>query len=267
MQKICKTIDFTNNTIEMNSIKKSKTTQTYPAVTFIAFVLTVPLLFSDRPLRMISYMAVFVIIFCIIVAHIKEEIIALQDIVNAVLFGVLSGVLSTYMMNVKCKRHLYEIQALKLSRTDILTGLQNRNAFEKSLDCYPAACRDNLTCVYLDVNGLHELNNTKGHEAGDEMIKTIGNLVREQFGSNHSFRIGGDEFVAFAPDCSPEDLISRIEYIISEAEKRSYYLSVGHAVGNVCSLDINELIRQAECNMYADKEGFYRETGRSIRRS
>ena len=47
-------------------------------------------------------MAVFVIIFCIIVAHIKEEIIALQDIVNAVLFGVLSGVLSTYMMNVIC---------------------------------------------------------------------------------------------------------------------------------------------------------------------
>ena len=86
----------------MNSIKKSKITQTYPAVTFIAFVLTVPLLFSDRPLRMISYMAVFVIIFCIIVAHIKEEIIALQDIVNAVLFGVLSGVLSTYMMNVIC---------------------------------------------------------------------------------------------------------------------------------------------------------------------
>ena len=102
MQKICKTIDFTNNTIEMNSIKKSKTTQTYPAVTFIAFVLTVPLLFSDRPLRMISYMAVFVIIFCITVAHIKEEIIALQDNVNAVLFGVLSGVLSTYMMNVIC---------------------------------------------------------------------------------------------------------------------------------------------------------------------
>ena len=53
---------------------------------------------------------------------------------------------------------------------------------------------DCLTCVYADANGLHELNNSQGHEAGDKMLKSVARALAEEFEDGSVFRIGGDEF-------------------------------------------------------------------------
>ena len=67
-----------------------------------------------------------------------------------------------------------------LSETDLLTGLFNRNSYEQKLKTYSSMCNQVLPCVYVDVNGLHELNNTRGHAAEDKMLpfadKTKGHL-------------------------------------------------------------------------------------------
>ena len=59
---------------------------------------------------------------------------------------------------------------------------------------------NDICCIYVDVNGLHELNNTQGHAAGDKMLQTVASLMRTQFGDRHVYRIGGDEFVVLAQD-------------------------------------------------------------------
>ena len=50
-------------------------------------------------------------------------------------------------------------------------------------------------CVYIDANGLHELNNERGHEAGDLMLRFGAESLMEQFPKGSLYRVGGDEFV------------------------------------------------------------------------
>ena len=52
-------------------------------------------------------------------------------------------------------------------------------------------------CVYIDANGLHELNNERGHEAGDLMLRFVADSLMEQFPKGSLYRVGGDEFVVF----------------------------------------------------------------------
>ena len=81
-------------------------------VTFIALLLTVPLLFTDRPVRMIGCIYVYIIAFVIAALYIKEDYVLAADIIDAGVFGTISAIISTYMMSVKCQRYLYEQQAI-----------------------------------------------------------------------------------------------------------------------------------------------------------
>ena len=75
-----------------------------------------------------------------------------------------------------------------------LTGLNNRNCYEWMIQTYPNMCKSSLSCIYIDVNGLHELNNTQGHKAGDDMLSYIAQVTQKYFGMQNAYRIGGDEF-------------------------------------------------------------------------
>ena len=48
--------------------------------------------------------------------------------------------------------------------------------------------------VYVDVNGLHEHNNEKGHGVSNEMLKMVAGMLKNDFGYKHTYRLGGDEF-------------------------------------------------------------------------
>ncbi|MGN0995556.1 MAG: GGDEF domain-containing protein [Candidatus Ventricola sp.] len=231
------------------------------SVSFIAILLTAPMLFVDRPCRMVLTICLAVLGFSIIVMATKEPKQRFVDIMNAVVFGAISAIISTYMMGVKCKRYLYEQQVIMLSRTDLLTGLLNRNAFEQSLSRAPGQCRDSLACVYVDVNGLHELNNARGHEAGDEMLRRVAGELQRAFGTEHSYRVGGDEMLAFVPDCPEDALNGRIDRLRRAVEQAGDHISVGCARQPADACDMNGLVRCAEQRMYEDKRAFYQQRG------
>lgn len=229
------------------------------AVTFIAILLTGPMLFVDRPVRMIPIIYISVVVFILTAINHKSGEALDGDIVDSIVFGTISVIISTYMMCVKCKEHLYEKKAVILSETDLLTGLKNRNSFERNIKEYPNGCKKNIVCVYADVNGLHEVNNTKGHEAGDRMLRFVADKIAEKFGTEHTYRIGGDEFVAFDFD-RDDDISAVIDSITSESENAGYNVSVGYAVRE-CGDDMDGLIKAAEAEMFAAKKEFYERTG------
>lgn len=236
------------------------------SVTFIAFLLTVPLLFTDRPLRMACAIYLWAAVFSISVLFVKNDDVAMIDIIHSFVFGTVSVVVSTYMMGVKCKRYLYEHMSVILSEYDVLTELHNRNSYEKNLDHYPDLCKEKLSCVYVDVNGLHELNNEEGHAAGDEMLRFVASQLQKQFGSRDTYRIGGDEFVIFLVDCDPLYLREKITELIQAVEQESYYISVGYDTMPVSELDMKILIESAEQNMYDEKRRFYEASGNEGKR-
>ena len=88
---------------------------------------------------------------------------------------------------------------------DALTGLQNRNSYKKAVQAFDNTEAASMACVYVDANGLHELNNRQGHEAGDVMLKTVAHILLEHFNQEEVFRIGGDEFVALLTGISAKE--------------------------------------------------------------
>lgn len=141
----------------------------------------------------------------------------------------------------------------KIATTDLLTNLKNRNAYEQILAQYAKELPARLSCVYADANGLHELNNSQGHAAGDKMLQTVANVFTGYFGQENVYRIGGDEFLVFVE----MDLESVSEKTLEAKEKvkeAGYHVSVGTASGEDSAAAI---VKAAEVRMYEDKKRFY----------
>ena len=230
-------------------------------VTFVAFLLTVPLLFTDRPIRMVICLFIAIIAFIITAIFVKEDYVLVADIIDVTVFGTISAIVCTYMMGLKCQRFLYARKVSILSETDLLTGLCNRNSFEQKLETYSSMCNQELSCVYVDVNGLHELNNTRGHAAGDKMLQFVGKTLQKEFGERNSFRIGGDEFVVLAIDEKEEVIQAKIDHMQMLVEAEAYHVSIGYAIGNTSETDVSWLVSTAEKHMYEAKQLYYQQRG------
>jgi len=97
-----------------------------------------------------------------------------------------------------------------LSLTDELTGLHNRRGFVSLATQQVLYCRrlkQGFWLLYMDLDDLKSINDTWGHDEGDEAIRRASTLLRTVFRSSDiCARLGGDEFTVLIPDGSPEDL-------------------------------------------------------------
>ena len=147
---------------------------------------------------------------------------------------------------------------------DALTGLQNRNRYEYFCQHLQQGT-DGLACIYFDVNGLHEMNNTQGHLAGDNMLKAIASIICNEFGESNTYRIGGDEFVAFRYERDEEAVRKDLQKVLDLIDSSGYHVASGLAMATPDKKLIN-VIKSAEEEMYANKEAYYKSIGKEMRR-
>ena len=162
----------------------------------------------------------------------------------------------SFSFSMFCHNLLLYNHLVKQSQTDALTGLKNRNRYEQDLPELNHAFRRSLACVYVDANGLHELNNTEGHAAGDSMLRTIAARLLVCFESPYTYRIGGDEFVALIPDLKAGEVERLCRGLTEELAAEHIHVSSGFAWASG-DLALPELIKRAEEDMYAKKAAFY----------
>ncbi|MGN1403061.1 MAG: diguanylate cyclase domain-containing protein [Ruminococcus sp.] len=148
----------------------------------------------------------------------------------------------------------------RMGTIDAVTGLKNRNSYQLALKSYASIKDESLCCIYADANGLHELNNHLGHAAGDAMLRYIGDTLRELFGSNDAYRIGGDEFVVFCHHCSEEEIESKLALLHEKMQEKDYHISVGTSWLHT-AVHMDHLIADAECKMYEAKRLYYQKKG------
>ncbi|MBR5111273.1 MAG: diguanylate cyclase [Clostridia bacterium] len=223
----------------------------------VAILVVMPCIFIYRPIYMVSLTVLMGSLYCFISAQIKSHDIAMLDLWNTLFFGMIAVLLSIYQMQVRFREMQKKRQNRILSETDLSTGVKNRNCYENNQDYYAKICAQSVTCVYVDVNGLHELNDQEGHESGDIMLKAVGSAMAERFGKENVYRIGGDEFVAFCPDAAVEKTRASISSMISELTGKGYSVSVGAYLEEKSRLDIKVLVREAEKCMYKEKRQYY----------
>lgn len=146
-------------------------------------------------------------------------------------------------------------ELLYISYTDQLTALNNRNKFTEVMNQLNAAPPEKIGAVYLDLNGLKLMNDTKSHEVGDRYLKQAGKVLAEVFGKM-AYRIGGDEFVVLAPEIEKELFEEKIKELECSMESQKISVSAGSFWEENCQ-DINEALKVAERKMYREKEAFH----------
>lgn len=146
--------------------------------------------------------------------------------------------------------------ALLSAHRDSLTGLKNRAAWIEYLEAEEgraARFANPVGLLILDLDGLKQLNDSKGHRAGDLMLTKFAKLLDAcvaDYGT--AFRIGGDEFACLLPSCAPttvEHLVSEIRDVMQTA---GIQVSIGAAMRNP-STGLHLAWEQADGAMYSDK--------------
>ena len=142
------------------------------------------------------------------------------------------------------------------AETDRLTNLPNRSRFEQY---FYESGRSGYSVAFLifDVNRLKEVNDKKGHLAGDELILHAAECIGECFGvtgESNCFRIGGDEFAAIVKRLPRDEIDRRIALFSKRQKEMGISVAAGLAYADeIGETDFRELFLEADRNMYSDK--------------
>jgi diguanylate cyclase (GGDEF)-like protein len=150
-------------------------------------------------------------------------------------------------------------QVAKIAQLDYLTGLANREGFDRQLSHeWQRATRygRGLGIMYIDLDEFKRFNDTNGHLAGDRLLREISAVISNTArGSDFTARLGGDEFAILCPETTPEGLEQLARRIEAEARPLGVRLSIGHAHQQAEDLAPEDLVERADASMYAVKGG------------
>ncbi len=167
-----------------------------------------------------------------------------------------------------------ELEGIKqTARTDMLTGLLNRKAFDEILSqalAQSASQKEPLSIIFADIDHFKKLNDTHGHLMGDNVLKILSRLLKEHIkGKDSAARFGGEEFILILPDTTIEGAfvlaeqirmsIQAIKWMTKNSDRSigSITISLGVAQYNPGET-LESLIGRADTAMY-----FAKKTGRN----
>ena len=198
----------------------------------------------------------------------KERLHAADNdsvLVIAGLFGLtLSVLLVNYLSMRKWERKTASErdQARTAAFTDPLTGVKSKHAFAVHEDAMESQVSEGeageFGVIVCDVNGLKRINDTLGHKAGDEYIRSACKMLCEYFKHSPVFRVGGDEFVVFLSgqdyDARNDILNSINTKIESNLREGKVVASLGLAVFDPASDEsFHDVFKRADGHMYERK--------------
>lgn len=132
----------------------------------------------------------------------------------------------------------------EMAATDPLTGLYNRRHFSKVLDQLFAEAQRHekeLSCVMIDLDGYKQLNDSYGHQVGDQLLVTAGKVICANMRRmDVAARYGGDEFVLLLPGAGPAESQTVAERIREEFRSASAGL-LRRPIGVTMSIGIGSL--------------------------
>ena len=149
------------------------------------------------------------------------------------------------------------------SLLDGLTGLGNHRAFQEELDARIAQARDDeqtLALVMIDVDDLKTINDEKGHAAGDDLLRSVAQIMRANLRrGDGAYRTGGDEFALLLPGCDAESAEVIANHLLASAlsgnhgRTGAFSVTIGISAFPGPSTDRHQIIHHADAALYAGK--------------
>lgn len=157
-------------------------------------------------------------------------------------------------------------QIKKLAYYDTVTNLPNRVLFTDRLDVELAKCKANNSkgmVLFLDLDEFKKVNDTMGHDFGDELLKNIGQILVQCVGENNTVaRFGGDEFLVLIPEFDnhmdakkiADKVLNNFKSSLHIGDKEIYVTpSIGIAIYPDDGSTVQMIIRNVDTAMYAAK--------------
>ena len=139
----------------------------------------------------------------------------------------------------------------ELSRTDSLTGLNSRTHFNELLESWDNSPKG---IVFCDLNFLKVVNDSVSHQAGDELLKTLADILRANFSQEELFRLSGDEFLVVS-NKDEKTFSDSVEKLRKDLHNNGELAAVGAVYSR--NGHVEKLIAEAEKLMYEDKIKFH----------
>ena len=182
------------------------------------------------------------------------------------IYLILASCCIMYMFSKIMKEKYEKEKLLYISNTDALTGCLNRHAYETDIN--KLDLKKEWIYISLDLNSLKHINDTYGHDVGDEMICAAATCMMASFGEfGRVYRIGGDEFAVIITQ-KPDELDAMTKHFDSSvAEWRGKIVnSMTISYGCVRSLEedwelVHDIEKEADRRMYASKARYYSDSG------
>ncbi len=159
-------------------------------------------------------------------------------------------------------------RSIELSMTDKLTGLYNLHVYKKQVISFFKSAKRygrDLSLAILDIDGLKNINDTQGHQAGDFVIKKVAEVMNRSFRRpDILIRYGGDEFVILMPESTREQAAIAIRRFKDALEGESFATDESGqrvAISVSCGLasydetvhNVDQFFEAADKNLYRDK--------------
>ena len=169
-----------------------------------------------------------------------------------------------YFLMLAYRRTEDEQKLYHLSYYDTLTSFYNRNRYME--DCSRLSDMSGpMGVVYLDINGLKDINDQKGHAFGDQVLAECARQMREVFQAADFYRIGGDEFVIICLNLDRDTFEYQVSILRSRFRNGGLCRAAIGSQWTTQYQDIQQLVADADAQMYEDKKDFYRKNPASKR--
>lgn len=205
----------------------------------------------------------------IVAVTIDKSFYRMNSVVALLVVGIyliLASCCIMYMFSKIMKEKYEKEKLLYVSNTDALTGCLNRHAYETDIN--KLDLKKEWVYISLDLNSLKHINDTYGHDVGDEMICAVAACMMASFGEfGKVYRIGGDEFVVIVTQ-KPDELDAMTKHFDSSVAewKGKIVNSMTISYGCVRSLEedwelVHDIEKEADRRMYASKARYYSDSG------
>jgi diguanylate cyclase (GGDEF)-like protein len=168
------------------------------------------------------------------------------------------------LINITDRKNL-EHKIIHSSTHDSLTGLYNRTFFDSEFERLARSRLFPITIVSSDINDLKRINDSKGHKAGDDLIKLAASVLTHSFRTEDVVsRLGGDEFVVLLPNTTEEHAQHIISSLHNNPSITSGLLSLSIGIATADSQNkLKRTLKLSDKRMYQDKQRYRDRVNRS----